>query len=93
MNRSEAALIAHRRRMGMIPSDQMPATRDDDCGCGGKKAKAPKQPEAPAQENPATVKGERIMIRCSECKRLVSTRAQAGLSAVQDFVCSQCRKA
>jgi hypothetical protein len=33
------ALIAHRRRMGMIPSSKMPATRelDDDCGCGGKK--------------------------------------------------------
>jgi hypothetical protein len=35
---SSAALIAHRRRMGMIPSDRMPPTRriDDDCGCGPK---------------------------------------------------------
>lgn len=32
------ALIAHRRRMGMIPSSEMPPTRqvDDDCGCGPK---------------------------------------------------------
>lgn len=33
---SVAAKIAHRRRMGMIPSAEMPATRKDaDCGCGG----------------------------------------------------------
>jgi hypothetical protein len=32
------ALIAHRRRMGMLTNDQMPETREveDDCGCGNK---------------------------------------------------------
>jgi hypothetical protein len=40
------ALIAHRRRMGMIPSDRMPKTRelDDDCGCGGKKVETSYKP-------------------------------------------------
>lgn len=43
---AQAALIAHRRRMGMIPSEKMPATRelDDDCGCGGKKVETSYKP-------------------------------------------------
>ena len=49
-----AAYIAHRRRMGMIPSAEMPPTREveDDCGCGGKTPKTAQTYKPRGTKNP-----------------------------------------